>query len=337
MSFALVLAIPPMAVVAADTRLNIVGKDGSVRTNDSGPATVRSQGASLITLGDANRKIRGFPGGWAAGVGNLALVQSCLSALERSNARTPVAVEATLRRVYEAELLRIQAAFPDDDAIERTAIRYAYTTQTKFGIGGVSFTDEWKFPADADFYTGAPPDLPAQELEKARSTLRRLDLPADADGVYRIIRVELLPEYTAAAFATWLEDHPGVEIIARDRAGTFADGASQGAPDAVQVAARFHLMKNLREALEPILERLTVARQAEQLDTWLEQASSSEFPELVSLASGIKRDYAAVKAALHSPYSAGPVEGNINRLKFIKSSMYGRANFDLLRHRVLAG
>ena len=74
--------------------------------------------------------------------------------------------------------------------------------------------------------------------------------------------VELLPAYTAAAFATWLEDHPGVEIIARDRAGTVADGATQGAPDAVQVADRFHLTKNLREALEPILERLTVARPA---------------------------------------------------------------------------
>jgi transposase len=78
-------------------------------------------------------------------------------------------------------------------------------------------------------------------------------------------------------------------------------------------------------------------RQVEHLDTWLEQASSSEFRELVSFATGIKRDYAAVKAALHSPYSTGPVEGNINRLKFIKRSMYGRANFDLLRQRVLAG
>jgi hypothetical protein len=74
--------------------------------------------------------------------------------------------------------------------------------------------------------------------------------------------IDLLPEYTAAAFAAWLQAHPGVEIIARDRAGTFADGATQGAPDAIQVADRFHLMKNLREALEPILDRLTTARQA---------------------------------------------------------------------------
>ncbi len=74
--------------------------------------------------------------------------------------------------------------------------------------------------------------------------------------------IDLLPEYTAAAFAAWLQAHPGVDIIARDRAGTFADGAAQGAPDAVQVADRFHLIKNLREALEPILDRLTPARQA---------------------------------------------------------------------------
>ena len=58
--------------------------------------------------------------------------------------------------------------------------------------------------------------------------------------------------------------------------------------------------------------------------------------ELKSLAEGMERDYAAVEAALRLPYSTGPVEGNINRLKLIKRSGYGRSGFDLLRLRVLA-
>lgn len=380
--------------------------------------------------------------------------------------------------------------------------------------------------------------------------------------------IELLPDADASTFATWLQDHPGVELIARDRAGTFAEGATQGAPDAIQVADRFHLMQNLRTAIEQILNRMVDARQAaaealaeqpaqvlpapmtpdddqlasapiplpdvrrvrdpyrtrvqeqrraqrlaryeqvvalhqagtlqqeiarrlgmgratvrrylqagafperppyprlegkldryttylterwtagetngrqlwreiqaqgftgsvmtvmrwaqrqqvlmppppstrrgrnhqekegqveqavaplrtrrvvwwllrrpdtlsperqavlarmeqanpafgqlyrlttqftemlrnrqpEQLQPWLERVQASDFGELKSLATGMARDYAAVEAGLRLPYSTGPVEGNINRLKLIKRSGYGRAGFDLLRLRVL--
>ncbi len=76
-------------------------------------------------------------------------------------------------------------------------------------------------------------------------------------------------------------------------------------------------------------------RQARRLDGWLARASQSSSVELRGFASGIKRDYAAVKAALSLPWSQGQVEGQITRLKFLKRQMYGRAHFDLLRSRVL--
>jgi transposase len=74
--------------------------------------------------------------------------------------------------------------------------------------------------------------------------------------------IDLLPDASATTLTTWLQEHPGVELIARDRAGAYAEAASQGAPDAVQVADRFHLMKNLRDALELILNRMVDARRA---------------------------------------------------------------------------
>jgi len=62
--------------------------------------------------------------------------------------------------------------------------------------------------------------------------------------------VDLLPDKSAESFAKWLREHPGVEVISRDRGAEYIKGATEGAPDAIQVADRWHLMKNLRESLE---------------------------------------------------------------------------------------
>src|SRR5207253_9147968 len=76
-------------------------------------------------------------------------------------------------------------------------------------------------------------------------------------------------------------------------------------------------------------------RKGQQLDTWLSLVEKSMLPEFKSFAKGIQQDKAAVLAGLTLPWSNGPVEGHVNRLKLIKRSMYGRAKLHLLRARVL--
>jgi transposase len=80
---------------------------------------------------------------------------------------------------------------------------------------------------------------------------------------------------------------------------------------------------------------LTRRREAEKLEEWTQRAVASGIGELKRFCTGLERDWAAVKAGLSLPWSNGPVEGHVNRLKAVKRPMYGRAGFALLRARVL--
>jgi transposase len=67
--------------------------------------------------------------------------------------------------------------------------------------------------------------------------------------------IDLLPGRDGAALKHWLHEHPGVEILSRDRASAYAQAAAEAAPQAIQVADRWHLLKNVREMLERFFER----------------------------------------------------------------------------------
>lgn len=83
------------------------------------------------------------------------------------------------------------------------------------------------------------------------------------------------------------------------------------------------------------LQRLVRQGQPERFDQWLERCARAAAAELQNFAFGMRREEEAIRAALSEPWSTGPVEGQITRLKSIKRQMYGRASFEVLRVRVL--
>jgi transposase len=94
------------------------------------------------------------------------------------------------------------------------------------------------------------------------------------------------------------------------------------------------LSSEIRTAVQAVNEfnRILRERDAAAFDCW---QATTQATALHGFATGIINDVAAVRAALSQPWSNGPVEGQVNRLKMLKRQMYGRAKFDLLRSRVL--
>lgn len=84
--------------------------------------------------------------------------------------------------------------------------------------------------------------------------------------------IDLLPDRSSATFARWLRAHPSVRIISRDRGTEYAAAARQAAPHALQIADRFHLVRNLVQALELLLARCA----AELRPAYPERASQQD-------------------------------------------------------------
>lgn len=110
-----------------------------------------------------------------------------------------------------------------------------------------------------------------------------------------------------------------------------------------RVASEERLLAQITEGQPKLIETVSLARaftalireqQEDQLTRWLDRASHSNYILWRNFADGLKQDEKAVRAALRFPWSNGKTEGHVNRLKYVKRLMFGRANDDLLRKRV---
>src|SRR3981081_3373655 len=106
--------------------------------------------------------------------------------------------------------------------------------------------------------------------------------------------------------------------------------------EALQIALEEDERLALGYRLLQRFRRLIGRRGIRHLDTWSNDASASDSAPFVSLAHGIQADRAAVDAGLSLPWSTGPVEGHVTRVKLFKRQGYGRAKTGLLRRRIVS-
>jgi transposase len=93
--------------------------------------------------------------------------------------------------------------------------------------------------------------------------------------------IDLLPDRDADTVTKWLKEHPGIELVGRDRSPAYARTAMDDASGAEQVADRWQLLKNLREAIERLFERhaAVIGEALKAIESPSEPVSTSSSPD----------------------------------------------------------
>jgi transposase len=161
-------------------------------------------------------------------------------------------------------------------------------------------------------------ELRAQGYRGARTTVRQYVQP------WRTMTTPAPPPLTPPTVRRvtgWILRHPdNLEPGERQQLDAVATICPPLARVREHVRGFAHMMLHLR---------------GDRLEQWMNTVQADDLPELHSFVTGLRRDHDAVRAGLTLSHSSGKVEGHVNRIKMIKRQMYGRANADLLRKRIL--
>lgn len=166
-------------------------------------------------------------------------------------------------------------------------------------------------------------EIAAQGYTGSRMTVERFLL-----GLRALEQQGPLPEVLAATVE--MTPHRAIGLLLK-RAEDRTEEETRALWQVSQIDAAMAQTQRLMQQFLQMLRQ----RHGEELDHWLEAAFHSGIPEWRAFVRKLRQDHAAVQAGLTLKWNNGQVEGHINRLKFLKRSMYGRAKFDLLRLRVL--
>jgi transposase len=168
--------------------------------------------------------------------------------------------EACERRIFTERLPSVAAPYA-----RRTRRRAAWFTQVAFALGGLPGARLLRHSGSATSRQTLLRQIHSFRVERAPTpTVLSVDDFAFRKGrtygtvvvdLERHQVVDLLPDRSADSVAEWLREHPGVQVVSRDRGGEYADGAKRGAPEAIQVADRFHLLRNLGDVTRRVLQR----------------------------------------------------------------------------------
>jgi transposase len=174
--------------------------------------------------------------------------------------------------------------------------------------------------------------------------LRAKGYKGSAHGIYRYLETlkasTLAPskQKSAAKLASSIQPNALLTLSASQATWLFFRKQEDLQPEEQETLRQLRQASpQLEVAYQLVDEFLHMVRErtGAQLDCWLNKVEISRLPAFHTFVTGVRKDKDAVLAGLTLPWSTGPVEGQVNRLKLIKRSMYGRAELDLLKLRVL--